>query len=215
MNILQDLLTNYSLEALIILIISILVSIKFIYEIGKWCYDKLSQYFNGKANEVAQQEIITSSIDNVAKVVSELDINIKNLQEQNQEISEQMSNLANDLTSVKESVDIVHKRTNDLNEQMKLTTARLQESTRNYIIDKHHYFCYKVKAIDNYSLSNLERRYQYYREAGGNSFITMLMNELRALPRLTYDNPTDNAVVISKKEEGSNGARITKSNVEP
>ena len=73
-------------------------------------------------------------------------------------------------------------------DQMKITTERLQESTRNYIIDKHHYFCYQIKAIDDLSLQSLERRFLYYKAAGGNSFIDGLMEEIRELPRLNFQN---------------------------
>lgn len=49
----------------------------------------------------------------------------------------------------------------------------------------HHYYCYEKGKIDDYSLDCLEKRYSHYKDQGGNSFIQILMQELRALPRET------------------------------
>lgn len=75
-----------------------------------------------------------------------------------------------------------------LEEQGAITTERLQENSRSYIIDKHHYFCYDVKAIDDLNLQSLERRYLYYKAAGGNSYIEGLMEEIRDLPKVNLQD---------------------------
>ena len=67
---------------------------------------------------------------------------------------------------------------------MALVQERLQENTRSYLIDAHHKFCYEKRAIDDLSLQAMERRYLYYKTAGGNSFIDGLMDEVRNLPRI-------------------------------
>jgi len=72
-----------------------------------------------------------------------------------------------------------------------ITLARLQDEARSQIIDKHHYFCYKIKAIDDLSLQSLERAYMYYTNAGGNTFIEGLMKELRQLPRAILTKPEE------------------------
>ena len=69
---------------------------------------------------------------------------------------------------------------------MKLVQERLQENTRSFLIDAHHRFCYEVKGIDDLNLQSLERRYMFYKTAGGDSFIDDLMDEIRELPRLNY-----------------------------
>jgi hypothetical protein len=63
---------------------------------------------------------------------------------------------------------------------------RLQENARSDLIDAHHQFCYQYKQIDDLSLQSLERRYLYYKTAGGDTFIDHLMEEVRALPRVNY-----------------------------
>ena len=69
---------------------------------------------------------------------------------------------------------------------MALVQERLQENTRSYLIDAHHKFCYEIKAIDDLNLQAMERRYLYYKTAGGNSFIDGLMDQVRQLPRINF-----------------------------
>jgi hypothetical protein len=69
---------------------------------------------------------------------------------------------------------------------MKLVHERLQENTRSFLIDSHHKFCNEIQGIDDQSLQSMERRYLYYKSAGGDSFIDTLMEEVRDLPRINY-----------------------------
>ena len=61
-----------------------------------------------------------------------------------------------------------------------------KDAIKSYITEKHHFFVYKQGWIDDYSLDCLERRFEHYKEEGGNSFIEQEMNDLRALPRGKY-----------------------------
>ena len=71
----------------------------------------------------------------------------------------------------------------------------MQENTRSYLIDAHHKFCYERKAIDELNLQSMERRYLYYKAAGGDSFIDGLMEEVRKLPRINlYTGVIENEI---------------------
>ena len=72
-----------------------------------------------------------------------------------------------------------------------------KDEVKAWITEKHHYFCYEVKYIDDYSLDCIERRYAHYKEEGGNSFVADLMNDLRALKKVSSTLPREN---IEKKE---------------
>ena len=61
-----------------------------------------------------------------------------------------------------------------------------------HIIEKHHFFCYEVGSIDDLSLQHLETRYHFYEASGGNTYISKLMNEIRALPRSNGSWPYNN-----------------------
>lgn len=89
-----------------------------------------------------------------------------------------------------------------LKDQTKILTDRLQENSKSYIIDKHHYFCYQIKAIDDFSLQSLELRYMYYKSSGGDSYIDGLMQEIRELPKIDIKSIE---MIMSKEGERSNG----------
>lgn len=75
---------------------------------------------------------------------------------------------------------------NDVQELSKKITILVdsdKDDIKAFITDKHHYFCYEKKWIDDYSLDCIEKRYDHYRDEGGNSFIATLMEELKALPK--------------------------------
>lgn len=72
---------------------------------------------------------------------------------------------------------------NKLNKSIELLTASDKDDIKAYITREHHYFCYKIGYIDDYNLDCIEKRYSHYKDEGGNSFISTLMEELRALPK--------------------------------
>ena len=58
-----------------------------------------------------------------------------------------------------------------------------KDNIKSYITKEHHIFVYQKGWIDDYSLDCIERRFQHYKDEGGNSFVEDLMNELRELPK--------------------------------
>lgn len=63
-----------------------------------------------------------------------------------------------------------------------------KDDIKSYITREHHYFCYQIGWIDDFSLDCLEKRYRHYADEGGNSFIEGFMDELRALPKQAPQN---------------------------
>lgn len=59
-----------------------------------------------------------------------------------------------------------------------------RDNIKSWIVEKHHHFCYEIKAIDYFSLESIERRYQHYKAEDGNSYVATLMEELEALPKI-------------------------------
>lgn len=59
-----------------------------------------------------------------------------------------------------------------------------RQAIKSFITRQHHYFCYQLGCIDDYSLDCIEKRYAYYKDEGGNSFIGDLMHDLRQLPKV-------------------------------
>jgi hypothetical protein len=79
-----------------------------------------------------------------------------------------------------------HEHQIQLDRYLALVQESLQESARSDLLDAHHKFCYEFKKIDDLSLQSIERRYLYYKTAGGDTFIDHLMEEVRELPRISY-----------------------------
>lgn len=160
MGTIEALFSQYSIEALILLIVMLGLSIKVISELWEWFYNKFKDHFSFRTQR----------------------------DQDHQQLISEIKELSSEIKSTKEEIQFLKQDMNQFSKEMKITTERLQENTRNYIIDKHHYFCFKIKAIDDLSLQSLERRFLYYKAAGGNSFIDGLMEEIRKLPRLSFQN---------------------------
>lgn len=71
----------------------------------------------------------------------------------------------------------------DIKKLVNLLIDSDKDDIKQSITKDHHYFCYKLGSIDDYSLDCMEKRYSHYKDEGGNSFVKTLMEEVRALPR--------------------------------
>lgn len=90
----------------------------------------------------------------------------------------------------REKIDKLIQQQVELNEKIKTLTTKInilvdsdKDDIKSFITDKHHYFVYEKKWIDDHSLDCIEKRYKHYTDEGGNSFIATLISEVRALPK--------------------------------
>lgn len=90
----------------------------------------------------------------------------------------------------KQKIDQLSENQNKLIENMKKLSDKIdmliesdKADIKSYITEKHHYFVYDQKWIDDHSLDCLEKRFKHYEQEGGNSFVGGLMSEIRALPK--------------------------------
>lgn len=156
MNDLTYFFTNWSIEESIVYIVALILAIKVVWSSIEWVWDKIKIRLD-ITNKKEKWE------NNISKQLTELHKAISNLEQQNQAIQKQEEKVNANLSVVQE---------------------RLQEDTRSFLIDAHHKFCYQIKSIDDINMQSLERKYLYYKTAGGNSFIDGLMEEVRELPRI-------------------------------
>ena len=54
---------------------------------------------------------------------------------------------------------------------------------KQFIVREYHYFVEQKKWIDDYSLDTILLRYADYKQEGGNSYIEMLIDEIKKLPK--------------------------------
>lgn len=90
-------------------------------------------------------------------------------------------------SSLQELTNITKDQQNQIDKLVKSVNILVEsdkDSIKSWIVEKHHHFCYEVKAIDYYSLESIERRYGHYKEENGNSYVATLMEELQSLPKI-------------------------------
>lgn len=97
---------------------------------------------------------------------------------QREDDSEQIKTLTEQQKKTDEKIEEIIKA-------IQLLTQSDKDDIKAWITEKHHYFCYEKKHIDDYSLDCIERRYNHYKEEGGNSFIDDLMDDLRSLTKVS------------------------------
>lgn len=158
-----SLLSSMSIESIIITVVAILVAAKALSELLDWCYRKLKAYFDVKDNDEEFRKDVISRFDNVDRQLDEV-------KESNRQRDKQVENITRSINTI---------------------NSRLQDSTRSYILDKYHYYVQQLGVIDEAALQDLERRYLYYKNGGGNSFIELRMEELRNLPIITPEKMTE------------------------
>lgn len=171
MDVLIDIFSQYSIETILLLLIAIGFAIKFVSELWEFFYTKLRNYFNIQTQKDQRHGEILNGIESVK----------------------------DEITSIKQENAVIEEKISSFETQIGQLNERVQENTRSFIIDKHHYFCYTVGTIDDLNLQSLERHYLYYKAAGGDSFIDGLMEEIRALPRLRLQ---DKKVIQAIHERG-------------
>lgn len=157
----KDLLLNYSINEILIFIVMLAIAIKWFLETVDWFKNRI----NTKTDKFAQHK---KACDDLVKKVDFFCEKTK----------ESIEKTALEVAQIKQSV-----------EKMQCTIDMLVESDKDdiksWITDRHHFFVYEQKYIDDYHLDCVEKRYSHYIDEGGNSFIKALMEEIRNLPKIS------------------------------
>lgn len=101
-------------------------------------------------------------------------------EKQEQDLSERIKWLNEITLKQQEEID-------KMNKSLKLLIESDKDNIKAWIVEKHHYYCYEIKGIDYYTLEAIERRYEHYKQEDGNSYITSLVQELQALPKIEHE----------------------------
>lgn len=179
MDALETLLSQYSIGSIVLVIVLMAVAIKFLGELLAYFSDKLGAYFGMKQDDKDFKKETQEQLDTLLK------------QREGDETfrMDTQKTLADMLENQKQMIEQQRQLAEKLDHnthQVSLLQERMQDSTRAYIIDKYHHFK-MIGAIDIMSLEDLERRFMYYKEAGGDTFVDGLMEEIRALPVVTLE----------------------------
>lgn len=97
-----------------------------------------------------------------------------------------------EMTTIKENIDELFKMQkaqkesiDKLTDSVNLLLQSDKDDIKAWITEKHHYYCYQLKYIDDFSLDCIEKRYAHYKKEGGNSFVEDLMRDLRSLKKVS------------------------------
>lgn len=188
MDALTTLLSQLSIEGIIIVIVLFAVAVKFLGELFEYLYNKLKKYFDIKDAKEEQHAEIMNKLNSLEERSVRQEERSNHRQEQVDKMSKQLDEQDRKSADLKKTLENQTKEISSLKSQIGTLTERTQDSTRAYLIDKHHHFCYQIHGIDDMSLQDMERRFMYYKAAGGDTFIDGLMDEVRTLPRLTLEH---------------------------
>ena len=150
-----DLLSNYTVSEIIVFLVLLALAVKGVVSYGDWGMNRLRKIFNKETEREKEKREIEEHF-------TKQDEKIENLRENLQKNIETLDQILNKIDLLMDSD---------------------KDSIKSYITEKHHYFVYENKWIDDYSLDCLERRYKHYVNEGGNSFVLDLMEDLRDLPK--------------------------------
>lgn len=150
-----ELLQHYTLSEILIFTALLALAAKSLISFYDWVYERIKKLFKKEHCELNEKEELERRLQKGSQVMTTLQTN-------------------------QETTDAILQV---LSKKIDMLIDSDKDAIKSYITRQHHYFCYRVGWIDDFSLNCLERRYQHYMEEGGNSFIEGFMDELRALPK--------------------------------
>ena len=180
MSELNNLLSSYPLSELLLLIVGLLAAGKALWTLIEYWLEKIDIHVGEKHKRQERWDNLDKRFDGLTTT---LDNHIEDLA---LKVDEHIDVLSNKVEELKEQNKQTHEHQEQIDRSLILVQERLQENSRSYLLDAHHKFCYEFKKIDDLTLQSIERRYLYYKTAGGDTFIDHLMEEIRELPRVSY-----------------------------
>lgn len=123
------------------------LAIKSLFSFFDWAGDRWRKLFNKQHNQLSRKQDLERRLQHGSEIMDKLTRNQQ------------------------ETDDILKKLSAEIN----ILIESDKDSIKSYITKEHHYFCYQLGWIDDFSLDCIERRYQHYQDEGGNSFIGNFM----------------------------------------
>lgn len=156
----EELFTRYSATEIIVFLTLLAGAFKGFMSFWDWFIDWLRKKFDKEYEKKRKSEELVKEINSHTKNIAELTKTQTQIKDQ-----------------IKELHGLIH-----------ILIDSDRDDIKSWITEKHHYFCYNRKVIDDYSLDCIEKRYEHYKDEGGNSYIATLMSEIRALPKVSVYN---------------------------
>lgn len=182
MSELNFLLSSYSTGEVIAILIVVLLLVVAIARAAGFIWEKLKDYFGIKNDEARWRSDLTTNIKEVKEDVEDIQKKVVTLERKGEERGQR-------LAKVEEYTKKDHEREKqilDHNAKIDIMCSkvqqRLQDDARWSFKDAYNYYFLKIGKIDEHTMEALEKKYEHYKEAGGNSFVDTIMEQLRTLP---------------------------------
>nr|DAF63246.1 MAG TPA: hypothetical protein [Myoviridae sp. ctXXl13] len=124
---------------------------------------------------------ISHNSNRVDDIINKMDFLSKELER----IGEVQNNIINTVTKIETDVSTVN---HTMNSQLIGFTDRIDfllksdmEDKKAYITDNYNKYYYRYKKIDMYTLETMEKIYDIYLQEGGDSFVQLMMTNIRKL----------------------------------
>lgn len=150
-----ELLNHYSITDVIVFLVLFALALKGCINFWDWSVDRLRKVFKKES----KQEQSKKALD------------------------EKLNQYDAKMNSILTHQEEMNKNISIINEKLHLLMDSDRDDIKAFITSCHHHYVYDKEWIDDYMLDSIEKRYSHYVEEGGNSYITNLMKELRALPK--------------------------------
>lgn len=158
MALLERILTSYSLVDVILILFLLAFAAKEVLQLIDFFHNRSQKKIDEENEEQQTSEKILEKIS---------------------DLEDQFTVLYDETTSSFESIKATLKEHQDT---LDLLIKSDKDDIRADIVKQHHYFIAKG-SIDDFSMDAIERRYDHYKQEGGNSYITGLMHDLRQLSK--------------------------------
>lgn len=181
-----ELLQNYSIEQIIIFIVVLAIAVKWCIDFFDWVKCKFDKIVKSKEEEEQEKE----HIDEIEHMHGEDMEMLMKIQDTQNEAIDKLTKAVKEMLETNkiqnQNIELNKEALNTLKESVHLLLVSDKDDIKAWITEKHHYFVYKLKYIDAYSLDCIEKRYAHYKDEGGNSFVADLMHDIRSLPKVSH-----------------------------
>ena len=162
----MELLTAYSLKQIFIFAIILLVTIRGGWELIDFFKKKYSEKFNKDYSKKNKQQ--------------ELENHYKECKKQHDETLEIYGKLEGKIDTL---TDTVNEKFSDLEKRIDILSESDMHDIKHSIVKDYHYFVEQKGWIDDFNLDTILLRYSDYKKENGNSYIEMLIDEIKKLPK--------------------------------
>lgn len=175
-------LSNYSATEVLAILIAAVFLVVALLKAVSFIWDKVKQHFDIENSEDRWKISIGEKIDNIGTSIGILQKSVNDLESKADERGQRLAKVEKYIKEDRKREEELFKKIDDSQEAWNRVEDRLQDDTRWAFKDAYNYYYLKAKKIDTSTLEALEKKYEHYKAAGGNSFVDNIMENLRELP---------------------------------